>query len=451
MTAPAAPVPPSSWMQYNPANRVASSNILPAGFVYDAAGNVLNDGVNQYVYDGESRLCAVKNLNGSLFGYIYDAEGRRVAKGTLTTLSCIPGANGFVLTSSYLLGLNGEQVSETDANGNWLHTNVFANGGLLATYSGANTYFALNDGLGTKRAQYTATGVLTNYASLPFGDNLTPSGPGPDATEHHFTGKERDTESGLDYFGARYYGSNIGRFMSPDPGPYVKHDPQTWNRYAYTRNNPLKYIDPTGMYFVISSNYTAAKQYISTLLRNDSGAALVRQIAADPRPTYVVPGRLPITPNANGTRLNITNGTTTPLESVPGKATGTSVVIDPLNAIFTSQGTGESPFGVGLKAFTHELFHVSDINGAKTFADAAVTNAAGDAPSVPGATDTVGGTAEKRAEGITNALGSQGTSFVPNPNTDRETDQIIKNGLQQQQSEEEQNQLYTGTFQDRPE
>jgi RHS repeat-associated protein len=65
-----------------------------------------------------------------------------------------------------------------------------------------------------------------------------------------FTAKERDQESGLDYFGARYFGSSLGRFNSPDPllnsgRPWL---PQSWNRYAYTLNNPLRFTDPTGMY-----------------------------------------------------------------------------------------------------------------------------------------------------------------------------------------------------------
>jgi RHS repeat-associated protein len=65
-----------------------------------------------------------------------------------------------------------------------------------------------------------------------------------------YTGKERDAESGLDYFGARYYGSNMGRFMSPDPSGLLTQrpaDPQSWNMYAYARNNPLIFIDPTGL------------------------------------------------------------------------------------------------------------------------------------------------------------------------------------------------------------
>ena len=65
----------------------------------------------------------------------------------------------------------------------------------------------------------------------------------------HFTAKERDGESGLDYFGARYYGSALGRFTSADPIYFQKEmliDPQRFNLYAYVRNNPLRLVDPTG-------------------------------------------------------------------------------------------------------------------------------------------------------------------------------------------------------------
>jgi RHS repeat-associated protein len=66
---------------------------------------------------------------------------------------------------------------------------------------------------------------------------------------YRFTGKERDAESGLDNFGARYNSSSMGRFMSPDPTMLSKQrlrDPQQWNMYAYVRNNPLAHIDPDG-------------------------------------------------------------------------------------------------------------------------------------------------------------------------------------------------------------
>jgi RHS repeat-associated protein len=63
------------------------------------------------------------------------------------------------------------------------------------------------------------------------------------------TGKERDSESGLDNFEARYLGSSLGRFMSPDPMGGKTEDPQSLNRYAYVRNNPLTLTDPSGMNF----------------------------------------------------------------------------------------------------------------------------------------------------------------------------------------------------------
>lgn len=69
-----------------------------------------------------------------------------------------------------------------------------------------------------------------------------------DSVEQKFTGKIRDGESGLDYFGERYYSSLHGRFTSPDK-PFADQDivePQSWNLYSYVRNNPLKYIDDFG-------------------------------------------------------------------------------------------------------------------------------------------------------------------------------------------------------------
>jgi RHS repeat-associated protein len=84
-----------------------------------------------------------------------------------------------------------------------------------------------------------------NLDYLPFGERLT----GGTGTSHQFTGKERDSESGLDNFGDRYYSSPMGRFTSVDP-IWVKIDrivdPQRLNLYAYGRNNPLLFLDPDG-------------------------------------------------------------------------------------------------------------------------------------------------------------------------------------------------------------
>ncbi len=76
-----------------------------------------------------------------------------------------------------------------------------------------------------------------------------------DGARQRYTGAERDDETGLDFMQARYYGSSMGRFTSPDPllSSGELHDPQTWNRYAYALNNPLLYTDPLGL-FVYAKN-----------------------------------------------------------------------------------------------------------------------------------------------------------------------------------------------------
>jgi RHS repeat-associated protein len=86
----------------------------------------------------------------------------------------------------------------------------------------------------------------SSSTKYPYGGIIVNSDIGDD--RYQFTGKERDTESGLDNFGARYDSSQFGRFMSPDPNNVgsFNYDPQSWNAYAYARNNPLNFVDPDG-------------------------------------------------------------------------------------------------------------------------------------------------------------------------------------------------------------
>ncbi len=151
-------------------------------------------------------------------GYAYDGLGNRVAKGTIggPTLTC--DSSAFTATTNFVVGLNGEQLDELDGQGTPQHSNVYANGQLLATYvyPQSKWMYAFSDWLGTKRVTTDPARTMTETClSLPFGDALNCSG-GIDPSEHHFTGKERDAESGNDYFEARYYSSSMGRFMSPD-------------------------------------------------------------------------------------------------------------------------------------------------------------------------------------------------------------------------------------------
>jgi RHS repeat-associated protein len=254
--------------QPSPYLNFPTGNNRTATYVYDNAGNVLSDGTNNYLYDAEGRNCAVQQItSGNMIGYVYSPDGTRFGKGTISkTFSCdftkngMLTTNGLALTTAYNVAPNGDLLEETDGNFNLRHFNVFLQGKLLGTFAGttysqANWSFALNDWLGTKRQLVNSGAGTTSYFSGPFGDYLAMGGTGSDPSDQHFTGKERDAESGLDYFGARYYASTMGRFMSPDwaakaePVPYAKlENPQTLNLYAYVGNNPLSRTDPTGHY-----------------------------------------------------------------------------------------------------------------------------------------------------------------------------------------------------------
>ena len=205
--------------------------------VYDAAGNVTMDNMHHYGYDGENRLVSVDS--GATAAYVYDAEGKRVRKTT----------GG--LSVDYVYDLAGAAMAEMNATGGWNRGEVYAGGRHVATYASSTTYFDLGDWLGTERVRTTAAGVkCETVTSLAFGDGQAVTGSCGDPSPLHFTGKQRDTESGLDNFGARYNSSSFGRFMSADPVGGQMSNPQSLNLYSYVRNNPLVLIDPTGMVVV---------------------------------------------------------------------------------------------------------------------------------------------------------------------------------------------------------
>lgn len=208
-----------------------------SGFCYDAAGNLLAQSAPPcpsptYTYNAENQM----TLTGGVT-YTYDGDGRRVKKST---------------GKLYWYGMGGDPLDETDAAGNTNNTSfkeyIFFGGQRIARRDSSNTvnyYFA--DHLGTARIVANSSGtVLDDSDFYPFGGERNYLNSSPQ--NYKFTGKERDSESGLDNFGARYFGSSLGRFMSPDPPLLDQHiaDPQSWNLYSYVRNNPLSFVDPTG-------------------------------------------------------------------------------------------------------------------------------------------------------------------------------------------------------------
>ena len=106
-----------------------------------------------------------------------------------------------------------------------------------------------NDAVGSVRVVTNASGqVVGRHDFLPFGEELAPQIPPPE--KRLFVGQERDAETGFDHFLARELAGNVGRFNTPDPLGGRLADLQSQNKYAYARNNPLRFLDPTGLYMV---------------------------------------------------------------------------------------------------------------------------------------------------------------------------------------------------------
>jgi len=128
---------------------------------------------------------------------------------------------------------------------------IFAGANRIASVeqqgSDTQAYFYHSDHLGSSNVITGAGGSqVCRYEYKPFGDISFQDG--GYTTDIKYTGKIQD-DTGLYYYGARYYDPLIGRFISPDTIVQSPQDPQSLNRYAYCRNNPIKYIDPTGHWF----------------------------------------------------------------------------------------------------------------------------------------------------------------------------------------------------------
>jgi RHS repeat-associated protein len=215
------------------------------GIQYDAAGNLTAIGGFTFAYDAENRLVS-STLNSVTTNYVYDGEGRRVKKGSV--------------------------VMVYDAFGR-----------LAAEYGGTadpvGTEYLTADHLGSTRLVTSSTGAERRCLDyLPFGEQMTQGMGGrgacyASATEPRvkFTGKERDVETGLDFFQARYYSGAQGRFTSPDPENAGSNavDPQSWNMYAYGRNNPLKYVDPDGLAYRVCEVNSEGKEFNCGVVESD--------------------------------------------------------------------------------------------------------------------------------------------------------------------------------------
>src|SRR6185312_90075 len=204
------------------------------GYSYDANGNLLNDGAHSYTFDAENRLVSVDA--GSTATYVYNAAGLRVHEDVGGTVE------------EFLYGTGPQNLTLVDASQNAVETDYKFAGRNLATVNSGGSFFAGTDMLGTVRSRSNSIGtqIETDF-SWPFGEFHNY---GISISRIHYTGQLEDTESGLDYFNLRYYSSDLGRFVTPDPaGESVAEPvaPGSWNAYAYVSGYPVNATDPLGL------------------------------------------------------------------------------------------------------------------------------------------------------------------------------------------------------------
>jgi RHS repeat-associated protein len=173
-------------------------------------------------------------------------------------------------------------------------------------------YYYDTDAIGSVRLITNEAGaVAARKMYLPFGSEWQPTST-PEGDRVLFAGKERDPESGLDYSMARYLSDNIGRFLSADSSTFGRvDDPQSWNLYAYARNNPVRFVDPSGHECV--DGYDVDKGYFCGKI---IGVSIGEAIHSDPPPLTNFRFKLFTTPSS-GTRPTGPTQQPSPSELVP--------------------------------------------------------------------------------------------------------------------------------------
>ena len=232
-----------------------------SGSGYDTAGSMTSwgDGATTYSYAYYQTGQAMQMMGdgrNNLYGY--SAAGERVGM-----YDSVVGGTTYILR-----GLDAKPLRQyRDIGGvfTWLKDWVYRDGLLLATVEPSGTKYFHLDHLGTpRRITNSSRTVVASHDYYPFGEEVT--GSTPDGEVLKFTGHERDlrdaakTTDDLDYMHARYHNPNLARFLIVDPAGGDPAQPQSWNRYSYVGNNPIRIIDPDGEEWGDTNLFVETKQ-----------------------------------------------------------------------------------------------------------------------------------------------------------------------------------------------
>jgi RHS repeat-associated protein len=196
---------------------------------YDAAGNVTSDGSHSYTYDAENRVVSV---DGSVATYSYDYRNRRVKKAVGSSVTHYVWEAGRVLAEHD--GNSGAAIVEY----------IRLAGAMVAKAQSGSTQYLLSDRQSIRLTLDSGGNVIGRQAHLPFGEDFAESGT---QQKHHLTSYERDAESNQDYALNRFHNFSVGRFTSADRVSGRPGNPQSWNRYSYSKNDPINRSDEAGL------------------------------------------------------------------------------------------------------------------------------------------------------------------------------------------------------------
>jgi RHS repeat-associated protein len=225
---------------YNPTISTSNNRFTSGqGWAYDAAGNVITDAEGRsFSYDAENKQIEVENSSSQTVGqYYFDGDGKRVKK-------VVPLTGEVTI---FVYNAAGKLVAEYST--------------IVQPANDAKVQYLTNDNLGSPRINTDLDGdVISRTDYMPYGEEIVGVGGRSssdkyvaDDVQQGFTGYISDGETELDFAEARMYTNCLGRYTGADPIFIAKDrmvDPQAINLYAYVRNSPLAYIDPTGEYFI---------------------------------------------------------------------------------------------------------------------------------------------------------------------------------------------------------
>jgi RHS repeat-associated protein len=235
---------------------------------YDEAGNVTSGFGAAYTYDGTGMVRrATVGSDDRIFVYTADDERLAVRNGVSWTWT-VRGQGNKVLRE--VTSLETSTSPLVLSNHTWSKDHVWRDGLLLASVfqssSGPTTYHYHLDHLGTPRMITASGGLLVaKHTYYPFGAEMDIA-PHESAVEAmKFTGHERDLVAGdnhsVDYMHARFYNTNVGKFLAMDRHPGETERPQSWNRYSYASNNPIARFDPNGLRDIYVAIWNAKAPY----------------------------------------------------------------------------------------------------------------------------------------------------------------------------------------------